>query len=201
MQATKSLYIRRRTRRQKYILELRKLNWTFPPIPVRMPQPLLLLIQYLFRQLVCLVTPVGFESESVDGANWTGGYIIKYGKDFHVEALCTDINGNTASAFDELTVDNSVPDFLIEINPKTIDTRDLEIKVTPSTALTSMPSVSISANEAVNVTYLSYSDGTYLYKAKINQINEGEHAVYVTGSELDSIGISGSSTFVVDHPG
>ena len=155
---------------------------------------------------VCLVTPVGFESESVelkstDGANWTGGYTIKYGKVFQVEALCTDINGNTASAFDELTVDTSVPDFLIEINPKTIDTGDLEIKVTPSTALTSTPSVSISANETVNVTYLSYSDGTYLYKAKINQINEGEHAVYVTGSGLDSIGISGSSTFVVDHPG
>ena len=169
------------------------------------------------QAVVCLVTldgvtpdgvtpdggfgPESVELKSTDGVSWTGSYIVKSGKHFNVEALCTDINGNTASTFDELTVDNSLPDLLIEINPKTIDTGDLEIKVTPSTALTSAPSVSISANETVDVTYLSYSDGTYLYKAKINPINEGEHTVSITGKSMDSGEIKGSSKFVVDHPG
>ncbi len=154
---------------------------------------------------VCLVTPDGFGSESVelkstDGVNWIGSYTIKYGSHFHVEAVCTDIYGNTASAFDVLTVDNSVPDFVIEISPKTIDTGDLEIKVTPSTALDREPSVSIAADRTVNVTYLSQSDGSYYYKAKIDpDINEGEHEVSVTGSGLDSLQITGSSKFVIRH--
>jgi hypothetical protein len=159
------------------------------------------------KSAICLVTPEGFEPESMelnstDGFNWTGGYTIKYGKHFYVEAICTDIYGNTASAFDELTTDKSSPDFVIEISPKTIDNGDLEIKVTPSNALKSEPSVSVSANKTVNVTYLSYSDGTYYYNAKIDtDLNEGEHEVSVTGSGLDSVQSTGSNTFMVRHSG
>jgi hypothetical protein len=142
------------------------------------------------------------ELKSTDFINWTGGYTIKHGNHFSVEASCTDINGNTMSAFDKFTVDNSLPDFLIEINPKTIDSGNLDIKVTPSVALQNTPSVSISGNKTVNVTYLSYSDGTYYYKAKIeSDITEGEHNVDVSGTGLDSIGISESSKFKVKHTG
>jgi uncharacterized membrane protein len=159
------------------------------------------------KSAICIVTPDGFESESIelkstDGVDWTGGYTIKYGKHFYVEAICIDINGNTTSAFDELTVDNSVPDFVIEISPKTIDNGDLEIKVTPSTALRSEPSVSITANKTVNVTYISYSDGAYYYKAKIDtDVNEGEHEISVGGSGIDSKQITGNSSFVIRHSG
>lgn len=159
------------------------------------------------KSAVCIVTPNGFASESVelkstDGFNWTGGYTIKHGKHFDVEALCTEISGDTKSAFDELTVDNSMPDFVIDINPKTIDSGDLEIKVAPSNALKSEPSVSISANKTVDIKYTSYSDGTYYYTAKIDpDLNEGEHSVSVTGSGLDSMQNTGSSTFMVRHSG
>jgi uncharacterized membrane protein len=157
------------------------------------------------KSAVCLVTPDGFGTESIelnstDGTNWTGGYIIKHSKHFVVEAVCTDINGNTSSSIDDLTVDNSAPDFVIETNPQTIDYGDLEIKVTPSTALSSIPSVSVSANETVNVTYLSYLNGAYYYKAKIDpDINEGKHEVSVTGSGLDSQLYGGKSIFVISH--
>lgn len=155
---------------------------------------------------VCLVTRDGFEPESVeltspDGANWTGGYVVRNGDHFYVEALCTDIFGNTASTFDEIIVDSSMPNFEIEITPEIIDTGILKIEVTPSTALKSQPSVSISANEKVNVTYVSYSDGTYFYEAKINSdINEGKRKVSVTGYDLNSEKLEGNTTFVIERP-
>ena len=155
---------------------------------------------------ICLVTREGFdEPESIeltssDGANWTGGYTIKHGNHFYVEALCTDIFGNTVSTLDEILVDTSIPDFEIEVSPKVIDTGNLKIKVTPATALKSQPSVSISANEKVNITYLSYSEGTYFYEAKIkSEINEGERRVSVSGYDLNSEKVEGNTTFVVAH--
>ncbi|AKB33638.1 hypothetical protein MSSIH_2948 [Methanosarcina siciliae HI350] len=156
---------------------------------------------------VCLVAREGFESESTeltssDGISWTGNYIVSAGNHFYVEAVCTDIFGNTVSAFDEFTVDSSISDFEIELTPKTIDEGDLDIKVTPSTALRSRPSVSVSGNITVDVTYLSYSDGAYFYEARIkSELNEGDHKVYVTGYDLDSEKIEGNATFVVDHSG
>ena len=159
------------------------------------------------QAVVCLVTRDGFETESSeltssDGIKWTGNYIVRNGNHFYVEAICTDIFGNTVSTFDEILVDSSIPDFEIEIKPNIIDTGDLEIKVTPSTALKSKPSVSVSANEKVDVTYLSYSDGAYFYEARIkSEINEGDHKVSVTGYDLDSEKVKGNTTFVVDHSG
>jgi hypothetical protein len=118
-----------------------------------------------------------------------------------VEAICTDIYGNTIPVFDEIFVDNSMPDFKIEASPGNIDTGDLDIKVTPSTALKKEPSVSISANEKVNVTYVSYSDGDYYYIADIkSEIDEGDHRISVTGTDLSSESLEGNTTFVVDHP-
>jgi uncharacterized membrane protein len=159
------------------------------------------------QSVVCLVTPDGFDAESIElkstdgGFTWTGGYTIKHGKHFRVEALCTDINGKTVSVIDELkVVDSSVPDFLIKLSPKTIDYGDLDIEITPSTALTNTPSVSVSGNISVNVTYVSYSDGIYHYKAKIEpEINEGEHEVAVSGIGLDSAEVKGSTIFTVKH--
>jgi hypothetical protein len=157
------------------------------------------------QSVVCIVTRDGFEPESVeltsaDGTSWTGNYIVKYGDHFSVEAICTDIHGNTVSAFDEIFVDTSIPDFEIEVTPKVIDDGNVKIKVTPSTALKSTPSVSVSGNQTVNVTYVSYSDGAYLYKAKIeSNLNEGEHKVSVTGYDLESEKIEGNTTLVVDH--
>jgi len=159
------------------------------------------------QAVVCLVTRDGFEPESIeltssDGVNWTGNYIVRAGNHFYVEAVCTDIFGNTVSSFDEFMVDTSIPDFEIELTPKIIDEGDLEIKVTPSTALKSKPSVSVSGNLKVNVTYLSYSDGAYFYEARIkSELNEGDHKVSVTGYDLNSEKITGNSTFVVDHSG
>jgi uncharacterized membrane protein len=157
------------------------------------------------QSAICLVTRDGFESEStelksMDGVNWTGSYIVNNGNHFYVEAVCTDIFGNTVSTFDELLVDSSIPDFEIEITPKTINTGDIEIKVTPSTVLQKAPSVSISANEKINVTYVTYLDGDFFYTAKVkSEINEGERRVWVTGYDLNSEKIEGNSTFVVDH--
>jgi hypothetical protein len=159
------------------------------------------------KAAICQVSPDGFSPESIEltsadeGTTWTGSYIVKNGKHFSVEAMCTDINGNTESAVDELTVlDSSMPDFLIEITPQTIDEGDLKIKVTPSSALRGTPSVSISANKTVDVTYLSYSDGTYYYKAEIEpDINEGAHEVSVSGTGMDSVDVKGSSSFEVKH--
>jgi uncharacterized membrane protein len=159
------------------------------------------------KAVVCLVTPDGFDAESIElksidgGFTWTGGYTINHGKHFRVEAVCTDTNGNVVSALDELNVvDSSAPDYLIEISPKTIDYGDLEIQITPSTALKNAPSVSISGNQSVNVTSVSYSDGIYYFKAKIDSnLNEGEHVVSVSGTGLDSSVAKGSSTFTVKH--
>ncbi|RXA20916.1 DUF1616 domain-containing protein [Methanosarcina sp. MSH10X1] len=156
--------------------------------------------------VVCRVTRDGFKPEtgeltSTDGITWTGGYITRYGNYFIVEAICTDIYGNTVPVMGEIYVDNSLPDFEIEANPHSIDTGDLEIRVTPSTALKKEPSVSISANEQVNVTYLSYSDGDYYYTADIkSEIDEGDHKISVTGTDLNSEKVEGNITFVVDHP-
>lgn len=157
--------------------------------------------------VVCRVIPDGFGPEtgeltSTDGVTWTGGYIIRYGNHFSVEAICTDIYGNTVPIYGEIFVDNSMPDLEIEVSPDSIDTGDLEIKVTPSTALKNEPSVSISANEQVNITYLSYSDGGYYYTADIKpEIDEGEHKISVTGTGLNSESVEGNTTFMVDHSG
>jgi len=156
---------------------------------------------------VCLVTRDGFETESSeltssDGINWTGNYIVRNGNHFYVEAVCTDIFGNTVSALDEILVNSSIPDFDIKITPKIIDEGDLKIEVTPSSALKSKPSVSVSGKPTVNVTYLSYSDGAYYYEARIkSELNEGDHKVSVTGYDPDSEKVTGNSTFVVDHSG
>lgn len=156
--------------------------------------------------VVCRVTRDGFKPEtgeltSTDGITWTGGYITRYGNYFIVEAICTDIYGNTVPVMGEIYVDNSLPDFEIEANPHSIDTGDLEIKVTPSTALKKEPSVSISANEQVNITYMSYSDGDYYYTADIkSEIDEGDHKISVTGTDLNSEKVEGNTTFVVNHP-
>ncbi len=157
------------------------------------------------QSVVCHVTGSGFEPESIeltssDGITWTGSYVVSAGDHFSVEALCTDIYGNTISALDELFVDRSISNFTIELTPKTIDKGDLKIKVTPSTALKSKPSVSVSGNLTVNVTYLSYMDGAYYYEARIkSELNEGDHKVSVTGYDLDSKKVEGNTTFVVDH--
>jgi len=160
------------------------------------------------QAVVCLVTRDGFgtpdsgELTSSDEVTWTGGYIITHGDHFYVEAVCTDLYGNQKSIIDEIIVDNSLPNYEIEITPKTIDTGDLDIKVTPSVALKKQPSVSISANEDVEITYLGYSDGDYFYKARIkSEINEKEYKVSVTGNGLDSEKVEGNTTFVVDHAG
>ena len=159
------------------------------------------------QSAVCLVTRDGFEPESTelissDGVYWTGNYVVSAGNHFYVEAICTDIFGNTVSAFDELFVDDSLSNFTIELTPKTIDVGYLEINVTSSTPLKSKPSVSVSGNPTVNVTYLSYSDGSYYYEARIkSELNEGEHKVYVTGYDLNSERITDNTTFVVDHSG
>lgn len=159
------------------------------------------------KAVICLVTPDGFEPESIelapsDGVNWTSNYIVTAGNRFYVEAICTDIFGNTAYAFDEFQVDNSVPDLKIEVTPETIDVGYLEIKVIPSTTLKSKPSVSVSGTPSVDVTYLSYSDGAYSYEARIkSELNEGGHKVSVTGYDLNSKKITGNTTFLVDHSG
>ncbi|KKH59703.1 hypothetical protein MSMAT_0048 [Methanosarcina mazei TMA] len=159
------------------------------------------------QSAVCQVTRDGFESEScelksLDNVTWTGNFIIRAGDHFYVEAVCTDIFGNTVSAFDELFVDRSILNFTIELTPKTIDKGDLDINVTPSTTLKSRPSVSVSGSPKVNVTYLTYSDGSYYYKARIkSELNEGEHKVSVDGYDLESEKITGNATFVVEHSG
>jgi uncharacterized membrane protein len=157
------------------------------------------------QAVTCIVTRDGFESEptelkSADGVYWTGSYIVRKGDHFYVEALCTDVFGNVVSTFDEILVDSSIPDFEIEIKPEVINTGDIEIKVTPSTVLKQKPSVSISANEKINVTFVSYLDGDYFYTAKVrSEINDGVHKVSVTGYDLSSEKTEGNSTFVVDH--
>jgi hypothetical protein len=156
--------------------------------------------------VVFRVTPDGLGTEtgemtSTDGVTWTGGYIIGYGNHFTVEAVCTDMYGNTIPVYGEIFADNSMPDLKIDANPDIIDTGKLDIKVTPSSSLKQEPSVSISANKQVDVTYLSYSDGNYYYTADIKQeIEEGEHKISVTGTDLNSVSIAGNTTFVVDHP-
>lgn len=157
------------------------------------------------KAAICLVTRDGFEPESIelassDGINWTSNYIIRAGNHFYIEAVCTDIFGNTVSTFDELQVENSVPDFEIDITPKTIDVGYLEINITPTTILKSKPLVSVTGNQTVNITYLSYSDGSYYYKARIESgLDEGAHKVYVSGYDLNSDKITGNETFVIDH--
>ncbi|MEL7664296.1 MAG: DUF1616 domain-containing protein [Methanosarcina mazei] len=157
------------------------------------------------KSAICLVTREGFESESqeltsVDGVNWTGNYIVKAGNHFFVEAVCTDIYGNIASTFDEFTVDDSISNFSIEVTPKTIDVGNLEIKVIPSTTLRDKPYVTISANKEVNITYMGYSDGEYIYTTKIkSEIDEGEHIVWVEAYDLNSNYLKGNTTFTVDR--
>ncbi len=159
------------------------------------------------QAVVCLVTREGFESESCeltssDNITWTGNYIVRAGDHFYVEAVCTDIFGNTASTLDELFVDRSISNYTIELTPRTIDSGDLDINVTPSTTLKSRPSVSVSGSPKVNVTYITYLDGSYYYKARIkSELNEGEHKVSVNGYDLESEQMTGNTTFVVDHPG
>jgi hypothetical protein len=159
------------------------------------------------QSAVCLVTRDGFESESCelttsDNITWTGNYIARNGDYFRVEAVCTDVFGNTVSTLDELFVDRSISNFTIELTPRTINKGDLEINVTPSTTLKSKPSVSVSGSPAVNVTYLTYSDGSYYYKARIkSELNEGEHKVSVNGYDLESEQMTGNTTFIVDHSG
>ncbi|MHC1755329.1 MAG: DUF1616 domain-containing protein [Methanosarcina sp.] len=183
-----------------------KVTLDISPNPCKTATTLTVTYPVPLQAVVCLVAQDGFEPESneltsSDGVNWTANYIIRNGDHFYVEAVCTDIFGNTVSTLDEIMVDTSIPDFEIEISPKVIDKGDLKIKVTPSTALKAKPSVSVSANEKVNVTYVSYSDGAYFYEARIkSEINEGDHKVSVTGYDPESEKVEGNTTFVVDHP-
>ncbi|MDI9395931.1 MAG: DUF1616 domain-containing protein [Euryarchaeota archaeon] len=157
------------------------------------------------QSVVCRVGLEGFEPESfeltsADGVHWTGNYIVRNGDRFSVQAECTDTFGNIVYAFDEILVDSSAPNFEIEVTPAVIDKGNLKIKVTPSSALKSKPSVSISANEKIEVTYLTYSDGDYYYTANIkSEINEGSYKVSVTGYDLGSEKVEGNTTFVVDR--
>ncbi|MCQ1535502.1 DUF1616 domain-containing protein [Methanosarcina sp. KYL-1] len=154
----------------------------------------------------CLVGLENMDPEVVkmtssDGLIWRGSYVARHNGIYYVEAVCTDVFGTTTSTFDELLVENSLANFEIEVNPEIIDRGTIEIKVTPSTALKRQPYVSISANEDIDVTYLTYSeDGEYIYTAKITRaIDEGTHKVSVTGYTLDSEKLEGSSSFVVEH--
>lgn len=191
----------------KVYTESRKVLLDISPNPCKDATNFIVSYPVPLRSVVCLVAQDGFKPDSgelvsSDGYNWTGSYIVRSGDHFYVEAVCTDIYGNTVSALDEFRVDDSMPDFEIEITPKTIDIGDLEIKVTPSTALKNKPSVSISANEDIDVTFLKYSDGEYFYTARIDsEINEGTHKVYVTGYGMESEEIKGNNTFLVDHSG
>jgi len=182
-----------------------KVTLDISPNPCKAATTFIVTYPVPLQSAICLVTRDGFESEQIelessDGINWTANYIVSAGKHFFVEAVCTDIYGNTASAFDEFQVDTSIPNFEIELDPNIIDVGYLEINVTSSTTLKSKPSVYVSGNRTVNVTYLSYSDGSYYYEARIrSELNEGSHKVYVTGYDLDSKKVEGNATFVVDH--
>lgn len=159
------------------------------------------------QSVVCLVSGDGFEPDSIeltssDGVHWVGNYIVRTGNHFSVEAVCTDIFGNTISTLDDLLVDTSIPDFEIEATPKVIDEGKLEIKVKPSTALKYIPSISISPDEDVNITYSGYSDGEYLYTAKIkSETTDGEHTIWISAYDLNSESLEGNTTFTVDHSG
>ncbi len=159
------------------------------------------------KEQFCLVTFENWEPEFVemtssDGLVWRGKYVVEHGDKLYVEAVCTDVFYNSVSVFEELLVDNSLSDFEIEISPESIDKGEIEIRVMPSTALKRKPYISISANEDIEIIYLTYSeDGEYIYTAKIkSDINEGSHKVSVTGYTLDNEKIEGSSSFVVEHP-
>jgi hypothetical protein len=117
-----------------------------------------------------------------------------------VEVVCTDSYGKQKSIFDEIIVDNSLPNFKIQATPRTIDSGDLDIKVTSSVALKYEPSVSISGIDDGEIIYFGYSGDEYLYKARIkSDIDEGEYFIYVAGDGLDSEIVEGNTTFIVDH--
>jgi uncharacterized membrane protein len=155
--------------------------------------------------VVCHVSRDGFtpdssELTSSDGITWTGGYVINNGNHFYVEVVCTDSYGKQKSIFDEIIVDNSLPNFKIQATPRTIDSGDLDIKVTSSVALKYEPSVSISGIDDGEIIYFGYSGDEYLYKARIkSDIDEGEYFIYVAGDGLDSEIVEGNTTFIVDH--
>ncbi len=160
-------------------------------------------------KLDCQITPQNFnvgtdivEMTSTDGITWTGKYTVRISTNHHVEIIGKDLAYNKGTIFGTILADTSLKDFTILITPDPTSTGTLTIKVTPSVALKSNPSITVKDGSSYKIDLSSptISDDEYTYTATINSTTrEGNGTVSVTGYTLDSKKVTDSATFVIDR--
>ncbi|MBW6470923.1 MAG: DUF1616 domain-containing protein [Methanosarcinaceae archaeon] len=159
--------------------------------------------------LDCQVTPQNFnlgtnsvQMTSTNGITWTGKYTVRISTDHSVEITGKDLAYNKGTTFGIIRADTTLNDFTILITPDPTSTGTLTIKVTPSVALKSNPSITAKdgSSYAISLSSPTISDDEYTYTATINSTTrEGNGTVEVTGYTMDSTKITGSATFIIDR--
>lgn len=159
--------------------------------------------------LDCQITPQNFnlgtdiiEMTSIDGITWTGKYTVLISTDHHIEIIGKDLAYNAGTIFDTILADTTLDDFTIQISPDPASIGTLTIKIIPSVALKSDPSITVKdgSSRTISLSSPTISDDEYIYTATINSTTrEGNGTVKVTGYTLDSKKITDSSTFIIDR--
>ena len=159
-------------------------------------------------ELECLVTPTNYNTGadsiqmvSSNGITWTGKYTVRVSSDHLVEVIGKDLVYNEETNFGTILGDITLDDFTIQVTPNPTSIGTLTIKVIPSVALKSNPSIIVKdgSSRTISLSSPTISDGEYTYTATINSATrEGKGTVTVIGYTLDSTRVTGSSTFVID---
>ncbi len=159
--------------------------------------------------LDCQITPQSFnlgtdtvEMTSTDGITWIGKYTVRISSNHYVEITGKDLAYNAGNIFGTILADMTLKDFTIQITPDPTSKGTLTIKVIPSVALKSDPSITVKdgSSRTISLSSPTISDDEYTYTATINSTTrEGNGTVSVTGYTIDSKKIADSSTFIIDR--
>ncbi len=158
-------------------------------------------------EVECTVTPQNFGSAetvkltSKDDLVWTAKYTVEVQDNFNVEVFAKDYANNSAYTFDTLYTDESLEELEISVDPEKASD-DVDIIIVSSIALKDNPSVRVRDRYGhyLDVTFDSYSDNEYTYRAQIDDdIDDGTARITVTAKTVNSQSLYEEETFIIDR--
>ncbi len=138
------------------------------------------------------------------GVTWTGKYTLKVRDNFVVEVVGTDFSNETGYTFGTIYSSESTLEKLsIRAYPEKTS-GDIEIGVTPSTALQDTPKVTVQDRNAkvIPVEFMSRVGDEYRYKVKIdNSFADGVARITAKAKTTGSANLFEEQTFIIDRVG
>ncbi|MDR6223211.1 DUF1616 domain-containing protein [Methanococcoides alaskense] len=155
----------------------------------------------------CLVTTNDFQNQrskvkmtSDDSYIWSGYFVASNDNTYTLEVTATDLAYHQTTAIDNLIVDTSLEDLILEISEKET-ANDVKIKITSSVGLKNDPTIEVVRNgKYILLSGPEIKDNTYTYQTNINSsISDGKAYVYVTVYTVGSEKLTINGDFIINR--